>query len=746
MSSSSQIHSRFRLSTRRVSRSSPRRLPLVLRAICHVALLAGLAGYGLACSRSSDPTEAFHITRKPPGPLLAVPEGGTRDVVLPMLDGPFSRAWTEKKIEGGPVSCRSFDLDRDGSQDVIFGWRDGRLILRQWLNDKQTCEKFHYDKNGVLAWKELWTGAEDRTPLIIPCCPLDPSMQIPEPKEDPYAWTERWGKTGKVIIQVRKKPGGTGHYVADRTFRLRRSRRRLSSCRQFFAPGATVPATRTTIIPCPAFARGPSEAYYQHRFEVTEDLGASQRSPILKGNNIRFRISVGHAGLFHDQMIRELNGDANPESIYEMRSQMGSQNHADPSILTDANSNGCFEIAHYFIFSREALVSVDDYSHEVRARSTNDDGVYDSWLYRAKGETDWTRGGAKEAEATSPTEVNYLGQPHFPRVVQLDPPNGAAGVDPARHHITVVFDRPMQSGYSWVDRGNRPKLDHIEWIDDRHCRAWVTLEPNREYGLWLNFGPRTSKFRSWAGVAADRVYWEFQTGGWRDGGPPKTHHIWRATTPVLVTEATGNLLASMVAVNRCQVLRTSDGLVLSNPHLPEFRPHIRTRERFRPPFVLKVHAQTDSTNIRIRYGDKGTGCLIFNWEGNPKELRMRDPLGRQIGHPGTGWVEPNEWHDFVWEWRPDGTRVIVDGEERYRQEGRYSDVAGPLGIGPALGSAVTVQSFIVEPLPYPMPPGPAPDPSHPQDDSSAPGGATIQIDRLRRFSDGNPTATACRFR
>ncbi len=125
--------------------------------------------------------------------------------------------------------------------------------------------------------------------------------------------------------------------------------------------------------------------------------------------------------------------------------------------------------------------------------------------------------GRKEEESAtvSPApkpEVNYLGQANFPSVVALDPPNGATDVDPAREHITVTFDRPMmRGGYSWVDKGKRPKLEKIEWINDHQCRAWVTLEPGREYGVWLNFGPRTCNFKSREGVSADRVYWTFRT-------------------------------------------------------------------------------------------------------------------------------------------------------------------------------------------------------------------------------------------
>jgi len=114
-------------------------------------------------------------------------------------------------------------------------------------------------------------------------------------------------------------------------------------------------------------------------------------------------------------------------------------------------------------------------------------------------------------EPSQKEEVNYLEQTNFPKVAELDPLNGAKDVDPTREYITVTFDRPMRNGYSWVDKGKRPPIEKIEWINEKQCRAWVKLEPNKEYGVWLNFGPNTSKFRNVEGVSAERVYWEFHT-------------------------------------------------------------------------------------------------------------------------------------------------------------------------------------------------------------------------------------------
>ena len=110
-------------------------------------------------------------------------------------------------------------------------------------------------------------------------------------------------------------------------------------------------------------------------------------------------------------------------------------------------------------------------------------------------------------------EMNYLGQTNFPRVVKLDPPNGATDVDPAREHITVTFDRPMRKGHSWVIRDMPPrlKLNRIEWTNDYQCRTLVYLEAGAKYGVWLNHGPKDSKFQSCGGISAQRVHWTFRT-------------------------------------------------------------------------------------------------------------------------------------------------------------------------------------------------------------------------------------------
>jgi beta-lactamase regulating signal transducer with metallopeptidase domain len=63
------------------------------------------------------------------------------------------------------------------------------------------------------------------------------------------------------------------------------------------------------------------------------------------------------------------------------------------------------------------------------------------------------------------TKKNYLGQTNFPEIVKLEPANNTANVAPGLEYITVTFDRPMRGGYSWVNKGNCPKIEKIEWIE-----------------------------------------------------------------------------------------------------------------------------------------------------------------------------------------------------------------------------------------------------------------------------------------
>jgi len=103
-----------------------------------------------------------------------------------------------------------------------------------------------------------------------------------------------------------------------------------------------------------------------------------------------------------------------------------------------------------------------------------------------------------------------------PRVVALDPPNGAVGVDPERGSITVTFDREMdRQGWAWVIENPATAPETGESTFDASGRSntvEVDLEPGRTYVVWVN-SPEYPYFRDLAGVSAQPLRWSFSTRG-----------------------------------------------------------------------------------------------------------------------------------------------------------------------------------------------------------------------------------------
>ena len=110
------------------------------------------------------------------------------------------------------------------------------------------------------------------------------------------------------------------------------------------------------------------------------------------------------------------------------------------------------------------------------------------------------------------------------------------------------------------------------------------------------------------------------------------------------------------------------------------------------PYRIALSCATDSTNIRIYFGQ----CrLIFNWEVRPDQLRFWDRLSSNPVQPvdGKGKVSVGDVHDFSIEVTDKKIEVYVDGRKRAYFEGDYSKLEGPVGVGPAHGSVVTIESF-----------------------------------------------------
>ncbi|MGH7940688.1 MAG: Ig-like domain-containing protein [Limisphaerales bacterium] len=91
-----------------------------------------------------------------------------------------------------------------------------------------------------------------------------------------------------------------------------------------------------------------------------------------------------------------------------------------------------------------------------------------------------------------------------PRVVALDPNNGAADVDPSLTEIRVTFNVAMGDGFSWTGGGSDfpkiPQGKHPYWTDNHTtCVLPVELEPGKTYRFGLN-SPSNKNFQSAGGL------------------------------------------------------------------------------------------------------------------------------------------------------------------------------------------------------------------------------------------------------
>jgi RNA polymerase sigma-70 factor (ECF subfamily) len=130
---------------------------------------------------------------------------------------------------------------------------------------------------------------------------------------------------------------------------------------------------------------------------------------------------------------------------------------------------------------------------------------------------------ARVADATRPATAEQIpatalaarvGSDEVPRIVKLDPPNGATDIDARHTALAVTFDRPMdREGWSWVIEGPESAPDLGEAAYDAAGRTNTVparLLPGRTYVVWVN-SPRYSYFRSVAGVPSEPLRWTFST-------------------------------------------------------------------------------------------------------------------------------------------------------------------------------------------------------------------------------------------
>lgn len=102
-----------------------------------------------------------------------------------------------------------------------------------------------------------------------------------------------------------------------------------------------------------------------------------------------------------------------------------------------------------------------------------------------------------------------------PKIVTLEPANGAADVDPVTAELRVTFDVRMGKGMSWTGSGpgfpKSPAGNQASWSSDgKTCIFPVSLEPGHGYRLGLN-SRKFINFESEWGVPLQPFAYQFKT-------------------------------------------------------------------------------------------------------------------------------------------------------------------------------------------------------------------------------------------
>jgi hypothetical protein len=144
------------------------------------------------------------------------------------------------------------------------------------------------------------------------------------------------------------------------------------------------------------------------------------------------------------------------------------------------------------------------------------------------------------------------------------------------------------------------------------------------------------------------------------------------------------LLATLLMFTGCTKVRVLKG-----------NERLNTPESYQPPVEITVVAKTDSTNLRLAYA---ADQVIFNWEMDQSQLRVDGGPANGLHKAGAGSIPVGKYVTVRWVVTPAYQVIYVDGKERYRHEGDYSQINRCVTVFPANGSTITVKSLTVKRL------------------------------------------------
>lgn len=114
---------------------------------------------------------------------------------------------------------------------------------------------------------------------------------------------------------------------------------------------------------------------------------------------------------------------------------------------------------------------------------------------------------------------------------------------------------------------------------------------------------------------------------------------------------------------------------------------------FKTPFTLQARAMTNKNNIRLYFGQQG--MIVFNWEMKRSELRIIEPvIIKRNGIPDFRPLDSERMYDLEVRVTDSNISVYANKRKQGEVDGDFSKAEGPIGIGPARGSVVTVERLV----------------------------------------------------
>jgi hypothetical protein len=123
---------------------------------------------------------------------------------------------------------------------------------------------------------------------------------------------------------------------------------------------------------------------------------------------------------------------------------------------------------------------------------------------------------------------------------------------------------------------------------------------------------------------------------------------------------------------------------------------VRTKEGYSGGIEITVVARTEKNNIRI-FGPQSSS-VIFNWEINPRELRIERPNGGDVATAVVEPLVPGKWYSLQLRVAKAGMEIRIAGRIVFSEARKYDLSTKSTVAVKSYDSDIDVKSFVVRPI------------------------------------------------